>query len=318
VPVNSEELVALFSQHGLVSFVQSTRTLIALLSKDGQIITWNSAFETIKEELPSATHLRDFLSLACRTIFDLQLSTVTHDHVVAQCELELGQGNRLLGYSCHLYSTSDSRILFIAEPSHAVVDLASVSEELQRTKLNLERKETELHAVLSLSHEVSTTDSLTSLPNRLQIMAELQEAVEFADKYGTLVSILLLDIDHFKKINDLHGYTVGDEVLKGLSAELRKLVNVPESIGRLGGEEFLIILPHTTSGSAVEYTDHLCEQVRALSILVADQELSITVSVGIAQHKLKQENWQAFLNRADRALYQAKERGRNQSLVSDE
>ena len=318
MPVNSEELVALFSQHGLTSFVQSTRTLIVLLSEDGQVLVWNPVFETIKQELPSATHLRDFLSLASRTVFDLQLSTVTHDHVVAQGELDLGQGNRLSGYSCHLHPISDGHILFVAEPSHAGVDLASVADELQRTKLNLERKETELHAVLSLTHEVSTTDSLTSLPNRLQIMAELQEAVEFANRYGTLVSILLLDIDYFKKINDLHGYTAGDNVLRDLSAELRKLVNPPESIGRLGGEEFLIILPHTTSRSAAEYSDHLRERVSALSIPVADRSLSITISVGIAQHKLKWEDWQTFLNRADRALYQAKERGRDRSVVSDE
>ena len=149
-------------------------------------------------------------------------------------------------------------------------------------------------------------------------MAELQEAVAFSENYGTLVSILLLDIDNFKNINDLHGYTVGDEVLRGLSARLRRLVNVPESIGRFGGEEFLIILPHTTAKAAAEYAGRLCDQVRALPIPVADQVLYITLSIGIAQHKLHHEDWQAFLNYADRALSQAKERGRNQWVVSDE
>jgi len=318
VPVNSEELVALFSQHGLVAFVQSTRTLIVLLSEGGKLLTWNPAFETIKQELPSATHLRDFLSLSSRTVFDLQLSTVTHDHIITRGELDLGQGNRLSGYSCHLHPIADGRILFVAEPSHAVLDLEMISEELQRTKINLERRETELHAVLSQSHEVSTTDSLTSLPNRRQIMAELQEAVEFADKYGTLVSILLLDIDHFKKINDVHGYTVGDEVLRALSAKLRQFVDPPESIGRLGGEEFLIILPHTTSREAVEYAERLSEQVSTLPIPVADQILSITLSVGIAQHKLQREDWQMFLKYADQALYQAKEQGRHRWAVAKE
>ena len=318
MPVNSEELVSLFSKHGLVAFVQSTRALIVLLSEGGKLITWNPAFEAIKQELPSATHMRDFLSFSSRTIFDLLLSTVTHDRIVTRGELDLGQGNRLNGYSCHLHPTVDGRILFVAEPSHAVIDLESVSKELQRTKLNLERKETELHAVLSQAHDISAIDALTSLPNRRQIMAELQEAVGFADKYGTLLSILLLDIDYFKKINDLHGYTVGDEVLKGLSAKLHHLVNPPEVIGRLGGEEFLIVLQHATPKSATEYADRLREQVRVLSIPVADQSLSITISIGIAQYKTKQEDWQVFLKRAEHALSQAKERGRDQEVISEE
>jgi diguanylate cyclase (GGDEF)-like protein len=317
VPANPEELITLFAEHGLASFVQSTHTLVVLLSEGGKLLAWNPAFDAIKQELHDANHLRDFLSLSSRAIFDLLLSNVTHDRIKTQGELDLGQGNRLNGYTCFLHPVSNGRVLFIAEPSHAATELESVSAELQRTKQNLERKETELHAVLSQAYEVATIDALTSLPNRRQIMVELQEAVEFSDQYGTLLSMLLLDIDHFKRLNDMYGHTVGDDVLRQLAGKLRQLINPPKLIGRYGGEEFIVILPHMTAASASEYVGHLCKQVRTLSIPIDDRVLTVTVSIGIAQHKINQEDWQALLNRADAALVRAKEKGRDQWMLDE-
>jgi diguanylate cyclase (GGDEF)-like protein len=317
VPAKVEELTFLFSEHALPSFLDSTHALVALLSEGGKLLAWNPAFDSIKQELHEVNHLRDFLSLSSRTIFDLLLSTVTHDRIKAQGELDLGQGNRLSGYTCFLYPVSNRRVLFVAEPSHAVLDLETLSEELQKTKQNLERKETELQAVLAQASDVSSIDALTSLPNRRQILVQLQEAVTFADHYGTLLTILLLDIDHFKKINDNHGHTVGDEVLRSLASKLRQFVRLPEVIGRYGGEEFLIVFPHYTINAAMEQAERLCEQVRALSITVEDLTLSVTISVGIAQHKIHREDWQQFLNRVDHALNQAKTRGRDRCVVSE-
>jgi diguanylate cyclase (GGDEF)-like protein len=317
VPVNHEELATLFAEHGLASFVQSTHTLVVLLSEGGKLLAWNPAFDAIKQELHDANHLRDFLSLSSRTIFDLILSNVTHDRIKTQGELDLGQGNRLNGYTCFIHPVSNGRVLFIAEPSHAATELESVSAELQRTKQNLERKETELHAVLSQAHEVAAIDALTSLPNRRQVMVELQEAVTFADQYGTLVSILMLDIDHFKSINDTQGHAAGDEVLRTLAGKLRHFISPPEYVGRYGGEEFIFILPHMTASFAAEYAARLCEHVRGLSIPIADGVLTVTVSIGIAQHKINQEDWQALLNRADAALVRAKEKGRDQWMLDE-
>ena len=315
--VNTEELALLFSEHALADFISSTRTLVALLSEGGKLLAWNPAFDLIKQELHDVNHLRDFLSLSSRTIFDLLLSTVTHDHIKAQGELDLGQGNRLGGYTCFLYPITGGRILILAEPSHAVLDLETLSEELQKTKQNLERKETELQAVLAQASDISSLDALTSLPNRRQILVQLQEAVTFADHYGTLLAVLILDIDHFKRINETHGHTVGDEVLRSLANKLRQFVRPPEVIGRYGGEEFLIVLPHYTINAAQEQAVRLCEQIRALSITVGELSLSITASIGIAQHKVRKEDWQEFLDRADQALGQAKTDGRDRCVVSE-
>ncbi|HXD11462.1 MAG TPA: GGDEF domain-containing protein [Anaerolineales bacterium] len=314
---DSSTLISLFTEYGLEAFISSTRALMILISDGGKLLVWNRAFDAIKDTVGDSTFLRDFLSLSSRSAFDLLLSTVTHDRVETQGELDFGKGNGLNGYTCFLYPVPDARVLFIAEPTHAVSDLETVSAELQRTKLKLERKETELQAVLAQAHEVSHTDALTFLPNRRQIMVDLQNAVTFSDRYGTPLTISMLDIDHFKKINDTHGHTVGDEVLRSLAGKLRQHIRHPDTIGRYGGEEFLIVLPHSTIKAATEQAQRLCEQVRALPITVGDQTLSMTISIGVAQYKIHKEDWQTFLTRADGALYQAKNKGRDQWVVDE-
>ena len=320
MPVNYEDpnsFAALFAEHGLEYYLNSTRSLVVLLSEGGKLLTWNPAFDSIKQALHDASLLRDFLSPSSRTMFDLSLSNVTHDRLRTQGELELGQGNRLSGYTCFFYPIPDGRVLFVAEPTHAISDLVTVSAELQVTKQKLERKEIELLSVLAQAHEVSHTDALTFLPNRRQIMVDLQNAVTFSNRYGTPLTISMLDIDHFKNVNDTYGHTAGDEVLRSLAGKLRLQIRHPDSIGRYGGEEFLIVLPHSTVISATEQAQRLCEQVRSLAVTVGDQTLSVTISLGIAQYNILKEDWQTFLSRADRALYQAKSNGRDQWVVDE-
>ena len=105
-------------------------------------------------------------------------------------------------------------VLFIAEPVTLAATLEAVTAELQSTKRILAIKETELKAVIAQADEVSHTDALTFLPNRRQIIGDLQREVIFSDRYGTPLTISMLDIDHFKKINDTYGHAVGDEVLR--------------------------------------------------------------------------------------------------------
>jgi diguanylate cyclase (GGDEF)-like protein len=207
-------------------------------------------------------------------------------------------------------------MLFIAEPG-ATTDLDAVAEELQTTKQRLQRKETELKAVIAQANEVSHTDALTFLPNRRQIIGDLQREVIFSDHYGTPLAISLLDIDHFKSINDTYGHVIGDEVLRKLADELRQHIRHPDTIGRYGGEEFLVILPHSTVIAASEQAERLCKYVRSLVIEAGEHNISLTISMGLAQFKIHREDWQTFLNRADKALYQAKNNGRDQWAVAE-
>jgi diguanylate cyclase (GGDEF)-like protein len=193
-----------------------------------------------------------------------------------------------------------------------------LESELEKAKRSLEIKEIELKAVLAQAHEVSNTDVLTFLPNRRKIIVELQEEVIRSNRYGTSLAISLMDIDHFKKINDTYGHTTGDEVLRHIAARLREQIRHPDTIGRYGGEEFLIVLPNSEVKAAAEQASRLCQHIRAMKVPSNGQPISVTISVGIAQYRIGQENWEQLLNRADAALYQAKNNGRDQWAVHEE
>lgn len=190
--------------------------------------------------------------------------------------------------------------------------------ELSKAKRALEIKEIELKAVLAQAHEITHTDVLTFLPNRRKIIVDLQEEVIRSARYGTPLSISLVDIDHFKNINDSFGHAVGDEALRTIAAQLREQIRHPDTIGRYGGEEFLIVLPNSEADAAVEQASRLCQHLRGFQVASNDHVLSITISIGIAQFKIGQETWEQLLHRADMALYQAKNNGRDGWAVADE
>ena len=197
-------------------------------------------------------------------------------------------------------------------------DFQRLEAEFQKTKRALERKEIEVRAILAQAHELANTDVLTFLPNRRKIIVELQEEIIRSDRYGMPLSISILDIDHFKKVNDTYGHTTGDETLRSVAVRLREQIRHPDTIGRYGGEEFLIILPNSEIRAAMEQASRLCRDVRATQIKANNNVLSVTVSIGIAQYRIKQENWEKFLHRADEALYQAKNNGRDQWVAAEE
>ena len=128
----------------------------------------------------------------------------------------------------------------------------------------------------------------------------------------------MLDIDYFKNFNDTYGRVVGDEILRKLAMELRNHIRHPDVIGRYGGEEFLVVLPHTTVKAAAEQAERLRKYVESLVIQADEIEITLTISMGLAQYKIHHEDWQSFLSRADAALYQSKNNGRNQWVITEE
>lgn len=196
-------------------------------------------------------------------------------------------------------------------------DFQKLEVEYQKTKRALEIREIEVRAILAQAHELANTDVLTFLPNRRKIISSLQEEVIRSNRYGSPLSISILDLDHFKKVNDTYGHTAGDEVLRNVAARLRTHIRHPDMIGRYGGEEFLIVLPNSQMQAAAEQASRLCQQVRNLQIDVNETILSVTISIGVAQFRIGQENWEAFLHRADEAMYQAKDQGRDRWAVAE-
>ena len=313
-----DELTRLFAEHAVEAVLKSTNLLVVLLDRDGKILSWNPSFGQVQEASPDKKQLRDFLSSSSLNLFDQLFSSALRERVRARGKLRLAHEERRGDFAALTIPIPEERVLFIAEPIPATTELKAVTAELQKTKRFLANKETELQAVIAQANEVAHTDPLTFLPNRRQMIGDLQREVIAADRYSTPLALSMIDIDHFKNINDTYGHTVGDQVLQRLAAELREHIRHPDTIGRYGGEEFLVILPHSTLKAAAQQAERLCNHIRSLSIQCNAFRISLTISVGVAQYRIHKEDWQAFLSRADAALYQAKKNGRDQWAVSEE
>ncbi|MDK1029957.1 MAG: GGDEF domain-containing protein [Anaerolineae bacterium] len=203
------------------------------------------------------------------------------------------------------------------ENQRLVDELSQTKKELKDAMRIIKNKEIELSAVLAQAEEVSHIDALTFLPNRRQIVKSLQHEVIRADRYKTLLSISMIDIDHFKKINDSYGHTVGDQVLFQLANTLQAGIRETDMVGRYGGEEFLVVLPSSRLEDASGQATRLCQRIRETDIDIG-KVLKITISIGVADFRHGQENWKKFLNRADMALYEAKRLGRDRWYAAEE
>jgi two-component system cell cycle response regulator len=167
----------------------------------------------------------------------------------------------------------------------------------------------ELEAKNAQLAEMANTDPLTGVANRGHIEECLSTEVARACRFGSILSVGMLDIDHFKRTNDSFGHPFGDRVIREVARVLSETVRVVDKVGRYGGEEFLVVLP----GTDLEGAGILAERIRAaVQALTFDPEgHSATLSVGVAQWEPDANNWEGLVSRADQALYQAKEEGRN-------
>jgi two-component system cell cycle response regulator len=157
---------------------------------------------------------------------------------------------------------------------------------------------------------MAITDGLTNLANRKQLDTVLSEELPRAQRHGRHLSLLMIDIDHFKKINDTFGHLTGDSVLRGLATALTKRLRPNDKLGRFGGEEFCLVLPETSLSSAVRIAEDLRSIVAHQTFAAEGQEIHVTVSMGAAAATPTMTVEQLY-KAADEMLYKAKASGRN-------
>ncbi len=161
--------------------------------------------------------------------------------------------------------------------------------------------------------ELIKTDRLTGAMNRHGLNQELERGFNQFFRYKNIFSILLIDADHFKKVNDVHGHNIGDKVLVSLAAELKKNVRSSDIVGRWGGEEFIVILPMTPLEGAMVSAEKLRAVVENMLVTNdSDTRVPVTISIGVSTMDTAIVNTEALVSLADQALYQAKKGGRNQ------
>lgn len=169
--------------------------------------------------------------------------------------------------------------------------------------------------VTLLTHRANF-DALTGINNRRAFFELGEKALKQAHRQATPLVALMLDADHFKSVNDTHGHAVGDLVLKDLAKTLTNTLRDVDVCGRIGGEEFAVLLPHTPLNEALEVAERLREALAARKVPLPDgNTLSFTVSVGLAMLTTEDQYLDKLMQKADLALYQAKEQGRNRVVV---
>jgi two-component system cell cycle response regulator len=242
-----------------------------------------------------------------------------------------------LRVTAHLRSSDATRqtpILVLCDPdetakayraldlgAHDIIHRPLDEDELQsrvRTIVRRKRQIESMRASLDQSMELAVTDQLTGLNNRRYLMSQLGPLVQRAARGGDPVSVIIADIDHFKRINDNFGHDVGDEVLKEFAARLASNFRPIDIACRFGGEEFVVVMPNTRGDYACLVAERLRRHVSGapFAIKAGSDALSVTVSLGVAVASSVGDTADKVLKRADEALYRAKQNGRNRVMAA--
>ena len=189
-------------------------------------------------------------------------------------------------------------------PGHRMIGINLDITDVKEAQLELER--------------MATTDSLTGISNRAWFMKLAKEERDRSLRYSRSLSLMMLDADRFKNINDTFGHDVGDKVLQELSNTAASMLRGADIFGRIGGEEFAVLLPEADIREAATVAERLRKEIEKQSISLSEtQRISYTVSIGVSELQQEDEDVEALLKRADEALYKAKNTGRNRVETAD-
>ena len=165
------------------------------------------------------------------------------------------------------------------------------------------------------ANKLAVTDGLTGISNRPSVEKSLQIEFERSKRYNSPLSLILLDVDHFKDVNDTYGHQKGDEILIAFASLLKKACRANDIAARYGGEEFLMILPQSNAQGAFKIAERVREEMMKISFTGNESNFAVTVSCGVAEFNKDYESINKLITVADRALYEAKNGGRNKTIL---
>ena len=164
--------------------------------------------------------------------------------------------------------------------------------------------------------KLAVTDGLTGISNRPNMEQSLLSEFERSKRYNSPLSVVLLDVDHFKDVNDSYGHQKGDEILVTFASVLKKFCRANDTAARYGGEEFLMILPQSNAQGAFKIAERVREEIMKMSFVGNDSKFSVTTSCGVAElNRDYMKNTDQLINVADNAMYEAKNSGRNKTII---
>ncbi len=310
---DSEELV---NEHRLlVESVQHYPMPFALYDADDKLVVWNEPYERIYEETFQELKVRlgprrFTYSELVREYASKELSGEALDrHVTERVALQHGT---LGGCSDRHYPGQGwFRVSKHHTPSGAIAGFAIDINELKQREEEL-MQEVERRKALEIAiRKLANTDEMTGIANRRYFMQVAEACFANAAEHGSPVCLLMIDIDHFKKVNDAHGHSAGDDVIRSVARLIESaLLAGHELVGRMGGEEYAVILPGKGAAAAGAIAEKIRAGVEALNCLADGRRIAITVSTGAAERQ-PGESLDVVMRSADAALYRAKGNGRN-------
>ncbi len=204
------------------------------------------------------------------------------------------------------------------EQAHQALSASYVEQEKAHEKLEMIHKE--LEEAYTTIHKQALTDALTGLPNHRAVIDQLSKELEHARRYQRSLSILFFDADRFKYVNDTYGHATGDVVLQQIGKRASRALRIGDTLGRFGGEEFVVLLPETNGSEAHRVAERIRSAVAAEPVSTPEVEgsINITVSIGLSTYLVDGDSEQVLLAQADEAMYMAKRMGRNQVRTATE
>ncbi len=205
----------------------------------------------------------------------------------------------------------DVTFIPLVSTSGEVTQIGLMVYDVTNTAIN----KRELEKVNKELERLSKTDGLTKLNNRAYWEDCLKNEFLRCKRTGANTSVLMFDIDHFKKVNDTYGHQAGDEVIRVVAQKMMDAIRTTDVAGRYGGEEFGLILPETSSENSLIVAERLRKSIEDTTVIHDGLEIKFTISLGIAEFDAQLDNHTAWLERSDKALYHSKESGRNNSTI---
>lgn len=198
----------------------------------------------------------------------------------------------------------DGRLIGVLGISRDITERRELEQKLRQSNIELQKLTQELQSL-------ARTDPLTGLPNRRAFEEAIGHEFQRFKRLGSVTSVLVIDIDHFKLVNDTYGHDAGDTALLFVTNTFREHCRTTDLAARLGGEEFALLLPGTATKAAVSIAERLKDEIERSEILFGSSRFALTVSIGISSFRRGDAGWPQVISRADAALYEAKEAGRN-------
>lgn len=249
----------------------------------------------IHNDYASLPHRKGLPPGHAQVIRELVAPTIRQGRVVSI----LGVGNKPSEY----HEDDIELVAYIADLVWSIVEKRQADDQIRQLNTKLEH--------------LAMTDELTGLTNRRSFYIQGTKEIKRAQRYGTPFSLLMLDLDEFKTINDQFGHEAGDRMLQCIANTLTANIRQTDLLARMGGEEFSVILPNTGIQDAVRLAERLRQAVEATGCPISDRQMNVTVSVGVASYQESISFLDDLLRDADTAMYRAKNQGRNRVVILD-